>query len=468
MQLKKKKARQLRDVIGALSATLLSAAALQLDSAAAQSPTPSSLDAASDNNFGPGSAYSEVNAAMLVYQETGGRVTAVEPSAALAVHMAGGSVLNFEAIADAVSGATPNGAVPSSVPQFFITPLKGSASGVSSTSASGGSTVIQLPNNQLARQYMVPSGETPEDFGFKDRRNAFNVSWSQPLGAISLVGLGGGYSREHDYQASTAHIDIAQTFNSNNTTLSLSLNSEFDNSYPFGGVRTPLSVMSGETKALHSHGKSQYGFVAGLTQTVSRHWLMQINYAFDQQKGYQNDPYRILSVVDPASGNPISSIYENRPGNRASQSLYWDNKLDYGRYLTDVSARFFTDSWGIKSGTIDVAERVELYRSLYIEPSLRWYSQSAANFYRYFLAANQPMPAFASSDTRLGSFDALTYGIKLGFNVTERTEFYVNSGYYIQSGNSHPANAIGQLRNDNLFPASKAGFLFVGYTWDFH
>ena len=44
----------------------------------------------------------------------------------------------------------------------------------------------------------------------------------------------------------------------------------------------------------------------GLTEVMTRRWLMQLNYSYDAQSGYQNDPYRIISVVDPISGEPTS------------------------------------------------------------------------------------------------------------------------------------------------------------------
>jgi len=104
----------------------------------------------------------------------------------------------------------------------------------------------------------------------------------------------------------------------------------------------------------------------------------------------------------------------------------------------------------------------------YLEPSIRWYQQSAAKFFQYDLVGGQPLPAFASSDTRLGKFNSLTYGVKYGFKPTGSTELYVRGGYYQQTGDGHPAGAIGQLKNQNLFAGTKAAFVFIGYSWDFH
>lgn len=497
MQLRKSKNGQFRQNLSAISATLL-AATLAPGAAQAQDiPTNTETE---NNNFGPGSAYMEVNGAVLVYKESGGRVEAVEPAVSGQVHGADGYAINLELIADAVSGATPNGAVPSDLTQTFTTPVHTAAAttsggstggggegegegggtggtggtgtgtgggGTTVTGASGGSTIVTSGGTAI-RQYTVAPNTLPVDKGFKDRRYAFNFSYSQPLGDITLVGFGGGYSKEHDYRSISANIRIAQNFNANNTTLSLSLNTELDKSFPFGGVPVPFAVMDGTWKTPSSKDKTQTGFVIGLTQVLTRRWLTEIDYAFNMQHGYENDPYRIIATVDATSGEPTNYLYESRPKQRQTQSLFWDNKIDFDPAITDVSFRLFTDNWGITSETVAISERLNIGSSFYVEPDIRWYSQSAANFFHYYLVGGQTLPSYASSDIRLGKFTSLTYGVKVGLYVTDRTELYARVAYYDQTGDGHPADAIGQLRNQNLFSGTKAAFAFIGYTWDFH
>lgn len=487
-----------RDSIVAISASLLAAAlATPADAAAVEQIPADSL------GFGPGQNYYEVDSAVLVYKESAGRVEAVEPASDVTWHGVDGSVFTLGLIADAVSGATPNGAVPSDRPQTFVTPVvvKGGTSsgstssgstggeggeggegggssgagggtgggGVSVTGASGGGTIITLPGGgtTVGRQYVVAPNTLPVDKGFKDRRYGFNVGWSQPVGEISDVGIGGAYSTERDYRALTIDAHVTQNFNANNTAVSLAGSVELDTSFPYGGVPTPLTAMSPVLKAIASRGKTQTGIVLGVTQVMSRHWLMQLNLSFDSQSGYEIDPYRIISVVDPVSGRPTQSLYESRPGNRQSESVFWESKLDYGPTVTDISLRYFTDSWGISSETAELAERIDLGSTFFVEPNARWYQQSAAKFFRNFLVGGQPLPQFASSDSRLGSFSAMTGGLKFGFKPTEGTELYIRGEYYDQTGTAHPADAFGQLKSQNLFSGTKAAYVLLGYTWDF-
>jgi hypothetical protein len=479
MQLKrrsKRRARHVRERLAGFAATLLAAAVTtQSGQALAQDYSGDAGYGNEDDAFGPGIAYSQIDSAVLVYQESGSRVRAIEPAIDLSVHSPGGDLLTLGVVADAVSGATPNGAVPSDRTQTFVTPVKARGSTATVTGASGGSTIIQLPPTPgqvaqaaLGRQYVIAPNVLPVDKGFHDHRGAFNFGWSQPLGVLTDVGFGAGYSLEQDYRVITGNVHADQTFNSNNTTLSLSVNVELDSSFPYGGVPTPFTQMTPQWKTPTARGKTQTGFVLGLTQVLTRNWLAELNYAFDVQDGYLNDPYRVISVVDPVSGEPGSYLYESRPRRRQSQSIFFDNKFDFGPSLTEVSFRYFKDDWGITSKTADISERVKLTDWFYIEPNARWYQQSAANFFHNYLVAGQTQPLFASSDSRLGKFTSYTYGLKLGFDLTGNTELYLRGEYYRQLGQGHPAGAIGQLAHQNLFSGTNAAFVLLGYSWDFH
>jgi len=464
----------LRQTLATLSLGLLSATlGEKTDRAYAQAQSQPDSPSGNSGQLIPTSK--ELDSSILFYQEANGRVRAIEPALQYTAHGPDSQTFNLGVIADSVTGATPNGAVPSDHTQTFVTPLKApGGSSTTVTSASGGSTVIHLPPTPgqiaaaaLGRQYTTPPGQLPVDRGFHDQRYGVNVGYSQPLGEISLVGFGGSYSIEHDYQSISASANIAQNFNLNNTTASLAVNYENDSSFPYGGVPTPLTVMTPQLKSVSSRGRSRIDIVAGLTEAMTTNWLVQLNYSYGISDGYQNDPYLIVSVVDPVTGEPNVYLYENRPTSRRLQSIYLDSKVDFGPSVTDVSFRYFMDSWGIKSTTVQVSDRVRLMGSLYVEPEIRWYQQSAANFFHNFLVTGQPLPQYASADSRLGQFVGLTYGMKLGFDLTRSTEIYLRGEFYRQTGNGHPADAIGQLKQQNLFAGVDAAYGMIGFSWNF-
>ena len=64
--------------------------------------------------------------------------------------------------------------------------------------------------------------------------------------------------------------------------------------------------MNAQFKPVRAATRRRSDSSLGLTQVVTRNWLMALNYSYDFQKGYQTDPYRVISVVDPNTGEPTS------------------------------------------------------------------------------------------------------------------------------------------------------------------
>src|ERR1043165_3944624 len=64
----------------------------------------------------------ELNAAVLYYAESDGRVQAAEPVIMGRKELDDEEYLNLKLVVDALTGATPTGAVPSSLPQTFTRP----------------------------------------------------------------------------------------------------------------------------------------------------------------------------------------------------------------------------------------------------------------------------------------------------------------------------------------------------------
>lgn len=414
-----------------------------------------------------------IDSALLVYHEVN-RVQAIEPEVNLTQKINEDSILSFGITADSLTGATPLGAVPSTLPQTYVRPYKVIPLGkpVTVTTASGGSTVVLVPpptgakTQTLAASTIVPPNTYPLDHGFYDERVAGHLGWEQALTQNFKVNGGIAYSKEHDYRSESANLGISQDLNGHNTTLSAAVNYESDLSFPIGGTPTPLTQMNGNWKGpdatLH-----EIDAVVGVTQVMSRRWLTTLSYSYSDDHGYQNDPYKIVSIVDPVSGQPTEQIYENRPESRRKQSIFFDNKIHLTSDVISASLRGYKDDWGIKSLTADLRYRWQFGDTFYVEPHLRYYTQNAADFFHYYLVGGQAVPEYASADTRLAKFHAQTYGVKFGVPFNETSELNLRIEYYDQHGNGSPAGAIGQLQQQNLFPDLKAYTLLLGYTFAF-
>jgi hypothetical protein len=209
----------------------------------------------------------------------------------------------------------------------------------------------------------------------------------------------------------------------------------------------------------------------GITQVIARNWLSEFNVSVDRFKGYLNDPYKITSIIDSA-GNTTGYEYESRPDQRTRKSGYWENRIAWNPQVsTAVSLRYMSDNWGVRSDTAQLHLRWSLSdRERYLEPTVRWYRQTAADFYTPFiLNTAAPNVVYESSDSRLGAFHALTYGVKYaqklpGLGNRAESEFSVRAEYYQQTFNERMA-APAALQGLDLYPGLKAILVQVGWRF---
>jgi Protein of unknown function (DUF3570) len=376
----------------------------------------------------------ELDSALLYYKENSGRVQAIEPVVSLKKDFGDQRILGGTFTVDSLSGATPNGALPSRRPQTFASPS---------------STSLVPQTGKKTTLYTIAPGNLPQDPHFSEQRFAGDADWSQPLGLDNTLSFGGHVSTEHDFDSFAVHADYSRDFNEKNTTVSAGLSEEYDQIHAHGGNPVP-----GSDYELYEHEggqtKTVSGALIGVTQIMARNWLMDLNYTYDHSQGYLTDPYRILSVLD-ALGNVTGYQYENRPDSRARQGLYWANKVAFGATVLDVSYRRGKDSWGIGSDTVDAHLRIDLGRGVYLEPHFRWYHQSAADFYDLYLSAATTTPQFMSADPRLAAFIGTTVGLKLGVTVGRYGEVSLRLEEYEQRP-SDQSSPLPQLQGLNLNP----------------
>lgn len=468
MQLKRKRRGRISRALGLITANLLAAAGAHAQVADGQGANATIDGGGVNDDTRTDLGLTRVDSAVLFYQEAGGRVKTTEPVVNVAFNGSGGDVVSIKLTADILTGATPNGAAPWTGSQTFVTPAHPPGSTATVTNSSGGSTLVTIPGTGVvARQYVIGPNQLPVDAGFRDERYAVDVGYSTLWDADTRLSGGLSASTERDYSSYSANIGGSRDLNHKNTTLSLAFDFEYDLSRPYFGTPTPFTVMSADAKG-PNQSKLVYSLVAGVTQVINRYWLAQLNYSVGSTDGYQTDPYRIISVVDPSSGAPLSYLYENRPRTRLRQSVYFGNKIALGPTFLDVSGRYYRDSWGINSFTGAISDRIPVLRGVYFEPEGRYYTQTAANFFQNYLISGQSLPAYASSDSRLGKFDAVTLGGKVGVKVNHMGELYVQAEYYRQMGAAHPAGVISGLAGENLFTGITATSVLVGYTFAFY
>ena len=398
----------------------------------------------------PGVGTSTAESAVLFYQEEGGRVRAIEPTANVTVNQRNGNVLTASATFDSLTGATPNGALRSAKAQTFAQTLPGSAQSTT-TGASGRTTVPSTTANGLVQSsYVVPAGALPLDQGFKDHRVAASLGFSTALATDTRVKLGAAASVERDYASYSGTVGLTRDLDQKNTTLSLAMNFEHDLSHPFYGTPKGFDPLINQISG-GNQTKDVISTVAGITQTMSRRWLAQLNFEFGSSQGYQSDPYKVLSLINVADGTVANYLYENRPRHRNRMSVFFLNKYAFSRNVAELSVRYYHDSWGVNSVTAQLSDRIGLGKAFYVEPVARYYKQTAANFFRYYLDSSEPLPDFASADGRLSRFDARTVGVKFGVRLSQSLSAYIDGEDYQQIGSHAMPNAPASLANVDVF-----------------
>jgi hypothetical protein len=361
-------------------------------------------------------------------------------------------ILSLKWAADALTGASPNGAAPANVPQTF-------------TSSSGGH------EEHGTTKTVTPANKLPLDANFKDLRVAFGAAWSQPLAPDLKGNLGGNLSTEYDYTSTGVNLGLSKDLNDKNTTLSANTSFQYDFINPSGGA----PVAGTDTAAQQKNGsqtKTISELMLGVTQILSPKAFYQFNYAVSQSQGYLTDPYKVLTVLDTnhqliakGAADTYTYRYESRPDEKTRQAVF--NRLKYQvnpQTIVDLSHRYTSDNWGIHSHTLDTHLRLSLpSSSYYLEPHWRWYQQSAANFYKPYVIDGQG--GFASADSRLGAFTAQTVGGKVAWAMAQDEEFSIRLEQYTQTAKQPAAPSTGSLAGQQMQPDLKAYLIQVGYKF---
>jgi hypothetical protein len=427
-----------------ISATLAAATCSLLGTSA-----PGPVQAAEDPDW-------KFNTAFLYYGEDNRRVQDFSLNVLATRNLVDDRVLSIGLGVDTLTGATPNGAIRQDVPQTFTRPSGNAA-------------------------YTIRAGALPLDNTFLDTRVALNAGWEQPLGRLWKGSVGFTGSLEYDYAHLGLNGGLSRDFNNRNTTISAGLAVAHDRLDPVGGAPIPFAAMLdvGDTgNKAGDETKDIIDIVIGVTQVVSRRLLVQLNYSYSDNSGYLTDPYKFLSLVDGTTGDTLTRTpapgaqgpshefrFENRPDERTKHSLYGQAKYYMNGKVLDASYRYMTDDWEIDSHTVDLKLRWPIGDSSYLEPHFRFYTQTEAEFYTISLVDGVELPAYASSDYRLGDFDAITAGLKYGWKTAGGNEMSVRAELYRQTG-SIPGNLlIGNQVGRETYPDLDAVILQFSYIF---
>jgi hypothetical protein len=338
------------------------------------------------------------------------RVTVSESILSLRRDIGNDEAFGLKVTYDAISGASANGAI-------FGTD-------------SGGVQTVTSPSG-VARTISVGAGARVDPLTeFEDNRIAAQLALERALWRTFTARVEGTLSTEQDYDSFGAGGLFLWDLNQRLTTLTGGLSFNNDTVKPSTGTPVAFSSVS-SAERLENGEKRAIDSLFGVSQIVSRRTLTQFNYTRGRTDGYLTDPYKILTVVDSA-GEPVDYLYEKRPTDRNRNALFWRVAHHLTEDVIHFAYRYAWDDWGIRSHTADLKYRYELVRGHYLQAHLRYYTQTAADFYRFSLAEGAPLPQHASADYRLGNLITQTAGVKYGLPLGKRVEFGIRAEYMQQ------------------------------------
>ena len=112
----------------------------------------------------------------------------------------------------------------------------------------------------------------------------------------------------------------------------------------------------------------------------------------------------------------------------------------------------------------DLHYRYELAGGSYLQPHVRYYTQTAAEFFRTSLTDGDPLPQYASADYRLGEFTTTTLGLKYAMPTGKNSEFSARAEFITQVQND-VTTAVGDQLNQDLTPDLDSVVFQVGYSF---
>lgn len=392
--------------------------------------------------------------AVTYYSEDGG-IQSVEPELLLKYDLGNDSTVSLNGVVDALTGATPTGALPSSKAQTVTGPS--------------------------GKEFnLIAAGATPKNTHYHDQRLSLTGTWSEALTDLWRLDTSAHISDEHDFTSLGLNALASRDFNEHNTTVSSGLSYEYDDVRPIGGVPDPLqTVSSGATIPIAtSRRKEVKDVMVGVSQVMSHNWIAELNLSYSVYSGYLNDPYKVVSLAattataQNALGDPVTNIYENRPGTRYQRAVYLRNKVYLNGDVVDFSYRYGIDDWNVHSNTAEVRYQWNLNDTYYLQAHLRFYHQTAAFFYRRGLLDSSPIPEHISADYRLSGFTGRTVGLEFGKNLPSDPGkapriLSLRIEHYSQTGGSDSQVDIGVQQKYDLFPGLSANIVEVNYAIDF-
>jgi hypothetical protein len=217
-------------------------------------------------------------------------------------------------------------------------------------------------------------------------------------------------SVERDYISNTAAISLSQDMFGDLTTVTLGFANTQNKVGENNGTANDPNV------AWVGHALTR-AYSGGVSQIITKNFIAGVNLQVITDAGYLANPYRSIRYLVPVDVNPKGYALGNQvyPDTHTSTAVQVQGKyyLPYRAALTALY-RYYTDTWGVVGNTYELDYTHPVRNRWIFEGRVRYYKQSAANFYSdlFPFADSQN---FTARDQNLAALDNTTIGAKVTY-----------------------------------------------------
>ncbi len=224
----------------------------------------------------------------------------------------------------------------------------------------------------------------------------------------ALISLSASRSKEPDYTADGANIDVTQDVFGGMTTVNLGYSRGWDTVGKHGDPA-------------FSQQANHWQYRLGATQILTPRWLISLNLEAIADEGYLGSPYRVARVFGAA-------VPETDPSTRNSRAATLRAVGSVGEQgAVRALYRYFWDTWDIRGRTLELGYSQYLERRWLLDGFVRHYAQSHALFYADNFASEM---TYMSRNRQLSTFNDLGVGVKATYSalrVPARYEIKLNA-----------------------------------------
>jgi Protein of unknown function (DUF3570) len=247
---------------------------------------------------------------------------------------------------------------------------------------------------------------------YEDQRYYPSIFWSinNPKKGRTF-GANASYSQEWDYKSYGGGLNFTQSFNENNTELSLKANAFFDKWWIIlPDELRPEGYPSGTERRfaeLPVKPRNSFNFSASLSQIVNERLQVSIIAEPNFQKGQLATPYqRVYFNTTSDDSLRIEKLPSERwklPIGVRANYFIGDNVIARAFY------RYYFDQWGLKAHTLELEAPIKINPFLSITPNYRYYRQNGISSFAPY-KQHVTTSEFYTSDYDLSKLQSHSFG----------------------------------------------------------